>query len=186
MFEVVFLSAAMSVDAFGLGIALGIKGIKFRKVSAVVMSIETFLIIMVCVFLGDGVRRFLPSFTGNLVLIAMGLWIIWESMSKGHTDSSTVKIMRRGYESDRDKSGDIDVLEAFFLALAMSIDSVGICIGASSIEHHYLMPLGAVISQLAFMVAGIKAGGKIGKSVDTRLCSVASGIIIMLLGLIGL
>lgn len=186
MLEVIFLSAAMSVDALGLGIALGIKGIKLKKASAAAMSIAAFLIIMCCIFLGDGVRQLLPSFMGNIVLVVMGLWIIWESMGKGNTNSSTVKIMRKGYEGDRDKSGDIDIGEALGLAFAMSVDSVGICLGASAIEHHYLLPLGAVIFQLVFVVAGAMAGRKIGEKANTRLCSAASGVIIMLMGLIGL
>lgn len=186
MTEVIFLSAAMSVDALGLGIAFGIKGIRLKKTSAVVMSITAFFIIMVCTLIGDEVRQILPSFAGSLVLVAMGIWIIWESLGKGHTESSTIKIMRKGYEGDTDKSGDIDVKEALAIAVAMSVDSVGICIGASAIEHHYLLPLGAVISQLAFVLAGIFAGRKIGERANTGLCSVVSGIIIVVMGLIGL
>lgn len=188
MLTVILLSAAMSIDAAGLGISLGVRSIKLDRTATLITCMTGFVIISLASAAGSGLYMLLPEKYGHLIsgiiLIAMGLWIIVQSGKKPDTSQSrTVNIIRSPYESDPDRSGSIDAAEAFFLGTALSLDSIGICIGAGSIPYCFLLPAAAMLMQLAFMSAGIKLGRLIGKDTDTGVCTLLSGTIIVLIGI---
>lgn len=191
MFTVLLLSVAMSVDAVGLGISFGVRKIKMGFSAAVIISLTGFFIITLAMLTGTGIQYLLSENTGSLIssliLIGMGLWVIVQSCEKpDSTGSRTVKIVRSPQEGDLDKSGNIDKTEAFFLGLALSLDSVGICIGAGSMHLSFILPPAAMVMQMLFIVLGIWLGGIIGRKINTQICTLLSGSLIILIGVYNL
>lgn len=191
MLKILLLSAAMSIDALGLGISLGVRKIKMSAAAAAAVSLTGFAVIALAMLAGEGIFYLLPDNAGravsSIILIIMGLWIIVQSCEKpDKTGSRTVKIVRSPVEGDIDRSGTIDRTEAFFLGLALSLDSIGICIGAGNMQSAAVLPIAAMLAQLVFMTAGITIGNIIGKNTDTKICTVLSGAVIIIIGIMNI
>ncbi len=192
MLSVILLSIGMSIDAIGIGISFGVRKIRLGISAGIIISFMGLTIISLAVMFGSALQCFLPDNIGDafgsLILIAMGIWILIQSREKADsTQNRTVKILREPYEGDIDKSGNIEPKEAVFLGLALSLDSIGICVGAGgSLKFAYILPAAAILIQVLFLLIGIILGEHIGSKFNTKLCTICSGTIIIALGLINL
>ena len=188
MLSVILLSIGMCIDALGIGISFGVRRIKLGKWPCLVISLLGFGIISLAVLSGSILQMYMPESTGSLILMAMGVWILVQSRrDAATTDNTPVRILREPAEGDMDGSGDIDIKEAVFLGLALSLDSIGICVGAGGSLHlACVLPAAAMVIQMIFLITGIRLGAKIGSRFDPKLCTICSGMIIILLGLINL
>ena len=188
MLSVLLLSIGMSIDAIGIGISFGVRKIRIGVLPCLIISLLGFVIISLAVVSGSILQRCLPDSTGSIILIVMGIWILLQSRKEAKdTLSPTVKIIREPSEGDIDGSGDIDMREAIFLGIALTIDSIGICVGAGgSLRLAFILPVFAIFVQIVFLLIGIRLGTCLGNKLDTKLCTISSGLIIVLLGLINL
>lgn len=188
MITVLLISAAMSVDAIGLGLSFGSAKIKLGICATLIVSLTGFIIITLAMLTGASLQYLLPPNTGKtisgIILIVMGLWVILQSCKNAEdADNRTVKIIRAPQEGDLDKSGTIDKTEAFFMGLALSLDSIGICIGAGSMRLSLILPFIAMFTQILFILLGIKLGEMLSKNIDTKICTLLSGALIILIGI---
>ena len=125
-----FLSFFISIDSFGIGITYGLKNTKFSLLPNVIVFMVSAIITYFSILIGNTFSMLLPdyfaSFIGCAILVFMGFWIIF------HPTSS----------SDFDGSNSIDLKEAFSLGIALSIDSIGIGIGISSMGNNsFVFPI---------------------------------------------
>ena len=99
----------------------------------------------------------------------MGLWIIFQGPE----------------HSDLDNSNNIDTREAFFLAIALSLDSIGVSIGGSIIGiTSIFFPILVSLFQIFFLSLGCFLGNKL-KSVPNitdNVWSIISGLILIFIG----
>jgi putative sporulation protein YtaF len=192
MVTILLLSAAVSVDAVGVGLSFGVRRIKMGFIAMLVMSLTGLCILIPSVLAGAYIQLIVGENVGKYIsgaiLMFMGMWIVIQTGKKADTSGSrTVKIVREPEVGDIDGSGSIDCVEAVFIGVAMSVDSVGICMGTGGItEDGIIFPFAAMAMQLFFILIGIKMGKTVGKHFNTDICTFVSGMVVMLMGVLNI
>lgn len=205
------LATSVSIDSLGIGITYGLRNTKITSVAKVILFIISILITSFSVMIGTTLSVLFPesfiNFMGCVFLLCMGLWVIYQAlMRKNETTNEltflsdepkihqffirflgiTIQIIRDPISSDFDHSKKIDWKEAFYLGIALSIDSlcVGICstmLGPSS----FLFPVFVATFQLIFLSIGSFLGKKVSSSssLPENIWTVLSGVLLICIGL---
>lgn len=203
--NIIFLAITLSIDALGIGISYGVRGINIPLFSKFIISIQTFLIITISLFLGNIVFSFFPTairnYTGVIILIALGIFMIIEAYlpKKEKTETVrtfsikqagiTIKIIKSPPVCDFNKSNKIEPFEALYLGLALSIDSFGVSFGSGAFGvFSIFLPLFAVFFQILFLSIGISSGRKISNisKLSENIWITVSGCILIFMGILKL
>lgn len=211
------LALSSSIDSLGIGITYGIKNTKISYMAKIVLFIISFSISILSVWFGDILKNIFSDFAtkliGNLILIAMGIFVCFQAIRKDKKNTTqkvspsepiyennekiysffidflgiTIKIIKNPNSSDLDSSNSIDSKEAFFLGFALSLDCF--CIGAfGSIigVSSFLFPLFISVFQLVFLSIGNILGKKLHNlsHLPDNIWSVISGILLVLIGVV--
>lgn len=139
LYSYIMLALCVSIDALGTGITYGLKNTKISNCAKVILFIFSFIITSFSLLVGNTISGFLSNFLcnllGGLILCIMGLWIIFQGPE----------------HSDLDNSNYIDTKESLFLAIALSLDSIGVYIGGSLIGITSIwFPIVVSLFQLVF------------------------------------
>lgn len=206
----IILAISVSIDALGIGITYGFRNTKISNLAKIVLFVISVFITWISVFIGDGISKiFSESFTaiiGTVILVGMGFFMIYQALNNKKKVQNiqvvksepkiyrffieflgiTIQIIRNPISSDLDNSKKIDVKEAFYIGIALSIDSIciGICssiIGFTSI----LFPILVATFQLAFLSFGKLLGEKISSisNIPENIWNVLSGILLICIGI---
>ena len=174
------LAISTSIDSLGIGITYGIKNIKISCFGKIILFAISFLVSSISIWFGNFLiaifPTFLSHFIGSFILIIMGIFMVFQAI-KDFSNSSL--------PFDFDFSQSIDAREALFLALALSLDSFGICIGGSIIGMNItVFPFLISAFQLCFMSLGNFIGRKLHHFTHfpNNLWSIFSGILLALIG----
>lgn len=163
----------LSADGFGIGASYGLRGMKINKKSYAAIFLISFVIFKVSVFIGEFLVNILSedtaSFIGSGVLISMGLYIIIQNLKEIKKESErqakctpiAIEAIKNPFACDINKSKSIEVFEALYLTIALSIDSFGVGIGIASLyENINILPFLMAAFQIGFLYAGYAAGKK--------------------------
>ena len=92
MLQLLAVAIALSIDAFGLGISFGVRKIRMPLRSLAIITFIGFLFITVSLLGGSMLQHLLPEFIsgliGSLLLIAIGCWIVLQSLKPNPTEMS--------------------------------------------------------------------------------------------------
>lgn len=157
--------------------------------------------------------NFATTFIGSSILICMGIFICFQALKnenknsnypdKNCTDFSnykqekiysffikclgiTIKIIKNPISSDFDHSNSIDDKEAFFLGIALSLDSFCIGIGGGIIGvGSIIFPLFISSFQLFFLSLGNLLGKKLTNlsNLPSNIWSLISGVLLIIIGI---
>lgn len=185
-------------------IILFLTSLVFAGISIFVGNVLSFI-------LPENIIKFISVF----ILICMGFWIIYETLrpevkekecvEKGCAEKKckekkckvhqiflkpfgiTIQIIKNPIASDLNNSKSIEINEALYLAIALSIDSI--CVGISSVSfgnYSLLFPLFVPIFQLLFLNTGIKLGKRIvvSSSISNKIWNILSGMLLIVIGII--
>ena len=155
------IAAALSADALGIGAAYGIRGIKISKKSCFMIFAISLIITGSSFLAGQRLAKYMPnmnwSLTGGLILIGMGIWLLAQSFRDG-----TANPMNEPHRCDLDCSQTIEPIEALYLGIIMSADSIGAGFGmGTSIKGYEMLPLIIAAFQIIFLTVGLTAGEKL-------------------------
>jgi putative sporulation protein YtaF len=136
----------------------------------------------------------LANIIGGVLLIAMGVWIVKDffiKRAKKAPDDQTEtnlsncnQILEEPERADSDHSGTIDLKEALFLALALTINNLGLGIGASITGLNIFTTVACTfIFSLLSNPLGCHIGEKCVSTFLGRYASLVSGLIIILMSL---
>lgn len=200
------LALSSSIDALGIGITYGIKNTKISHIGKVVLFVISFSFSVLAVWFGDIIKNTFSDFAtklfGNVILIAMGLFVCFQSFHKNKTSDKrnekiysffidflglTIKIIKNPSSSDLDSSNSIDSKEALFLGVALSLDCFCIGIGGTILGiSPFLFPLFISIFQLVFLSIGNMLGKKLYhlSHLPDNTWSIISGILLILIGIV--
>lgn len=175
------LALSLSVDALGIGISYGLRNIKTPFPAKLMISFLSFTITAIAILCGNFILLFLPpeiaKWGGAIMLISLGVFVVFSNLLK----------KPEGY--DADQSQHIDIKEAFFLGIALSIDSfgTGICSAVMGLNSLYI-PLMVALCQLLFLWGGSILGKKLRsvESLPSGVFTVLSGILLIVIALIRL
>jgi putative sporulation protein YtaF len=116
---------------------------------------------------------------GSIILLLIGLWSILKPLLKGSDSGS---ILENPEKVDIDKSSVIDAKESVILALALTVNNIGIGIGASITGLNI-----AVTSLLTFaasiimITVGYFIGSRYLSRVVNKRTAIISGLLIIIL-----
>lgn len=206
MIESLLLVLSICIDAFVASIAYGTNKIKIPFISVIIISLVGSVILGVSLFLGGFILEFLPGkipiILSFCILMLIGIYRLFEGLFKNYIQKRAksdkpftvvitgMKIVLQIYadetKADFDNSKTLAPKEAFYLALALSFDSLAVGFGSSLAGGNYLM---ATILCLIVGIAAILLGGFIGKKIVQKSninLSWLSGLILMILAFIKL
>ncbi len=179
IFTYLFLAISLSIDSIGIGITYGIKNTKIPFISKVVLFSISLLFTSISIIIGNCITHFISTCTSKLIgafiLILMGIWIIIQMF-----------INKNNYNFDIDNSNTIDLKEALFLGIALSIDSISVSLGSGIAGMcSFIFPIFISSFLMIFLFLGNFIGKKIIniRNFPNNLCSIISGIILILIGI---
>ena len=174
----------------------------------VVLFVISFSISILSIWFGDVIKNIFSAFVakliGNMILIAMGIFVCFQAIHKNEINTSivkkdekiysffidflgiTIKIIKNPTSSDLDSSHSIDSKEALFLGVALSLDCFCMGVGGSMIGiSPFLFPLFISVFQLFFL----NMGNTLGKGLQQlsllpdNTWSIISGILLIFIGI---
>ena len=199
----ILFAITLSIDSIGIGITYGLKNTKILLSSKFILFCISFFFSVLSLMIGNLFSQFFSSnfieYIGIFMLLFLGIFIILQELhsnkknmrnksqkfTKKHhffirSFGITSQIIHNPISSDFDHSNTIDYKEAFFLGIALSLDSFAGGIGFSTFGLNlFLFPLFVSISQFIFL----SLGDFFGKKIKT-ICSIPSNIWSILSGFI--
>lgn len=172
------LAISSSIDSLGIGITYGLKKTKLYKVDKLILFIISICTTALSGIIGNILKNILSSniceLIGSIILICMGTFIIIQTNDKE-------------LSFDFDNSNDINYKEALLLGIALSLDSLCIGIGGSTIGINiYVFSFLVAILQYTFLSFGNYLGINLGnfKYIPQSIWSKISGVLLILIGII--
>ncbi len=180
--QLILLTLALSLDSFGIGLSYGIRNIKFRLSSICIIGIVSYFLTSLSVYagklLGSIFSEKIVNLISVLILVVIGLFIIKKAVEEEDVKLEGIKRDNRDELEDREKinkdiiiniikdpafgdlnhSSIIDPIEAVFLAIAISIDALGVGLAVSDFKSAYLFPIFIILFQFLFLFTGMFVG----------------------------
>ena len=154
--SVAILAVSLSIDAFGVGIAYGLRKVQIPFLSKMVICFFSILYSGMALALGKAIYGIIPpiaaKITGVAMLAVMGIYIILKALPEDDRNNTaevcckgsrtileiavkslgiTIQVIKNPVEGDIDRSGYIDIQESLMLGLALSVDAIGVGIGSA-------------------------------------------------------
>lgn len=188
-------AVSANIDSIVVGISLGLKNIKvgFRinLLIALILSAVTVLSIAA----GELFYIFMPKELSNIIggglLIVIGLYSIIKPLfdarrnkkeSAGHL-SGYLGVLESPEKADKDSSGNIDAKESVLLAAVLSLNNLGMGIGAGITGLNiYLTAAFSFILSIVFLSTGCILGKRFMLKAFGKYASAAGAALIILLG----
>lgn len=178
MFYMLMLAFSLSIDAAGIGLSYGIRGIKIPISAEAVIGGISFLVIFASMAFGEILCGFISEDAGEIIgaiiLLIIGIWIVLQGTNKKEFNNKdkvfnfmikplgiTIKIIRTPECCDLNKSFIIEPFEAIYLGTALSFDSIGAGITASAFGFNkFLFSLLVCLFQILLLNSGAFFGKK--------------------------
>lgn len=184
--EAVVLACTLSADAFAASLAYGSSKIEIRFPTALIISLVSSGFLGISLLLGGFFRSFLPRDFSRILCFALlfliGMTKILDDVAKTmiRRHSSLSKNIRFSFfhlrfilsvyadpeNADVDRSCTISPMEAFALAIALSLDGMAAGFGAALGDMHMAA---AVAASFVANVAAVTLGVHIGRQVSSKM-----------------
>lgn len=203
--ESLLIVCAICLDSLSIGIAYGIKGIEIPKLSIFIINMISICFLFISMFCGNILRKVLPenisSFISFLLLLIIGVYFILEwfinfiaknkdgRKKKIEIKFSNIKIIIdvkvNCMKADINSSGAIDPIEAIYLGIALSLDSLAVGFGSAigNVKYLEVIILSFIFNILA-IIGGIELGEKLNNINPEINFSWLSGAILIFLGIL--
>lgn len=117
MLSMLLFAALFSLDTLFAGIACGLRNVRFPMAAGAYLGLISAVFLTTGGLLGARLGAALPGrigqWSGGMILIALGLWILWSAHKDGSSESLT---------GDRDHSGDLSLRELALLGAGLGSD----------------------------------------------------------------
>ena len=205
----IILALSASIDSLGVGITYGLKKTKICFSSLLALFLLSLTITSISISIGTIITSFvspdITSIIGSIILFCIGIFIIYQAiLKKGKTKKAklckykeynifikflgiTINIIKNPISSDIDNSNEIDIKEAIFLGIVLSLDSISIGFGASAIGiNGFIFPFLISTFQIMFLSVGKIIGKKINNvsKLPNNIWNIISGILLICIGII--
>ena len=201
----VLLAISLSMDALGIGLSYGLRTVAIAYWSKVIISLISLLFMALAIAIGNVITLILSEFLSKLIgagmLLLLGVTVIIQTLRKNkktprNKQSKKEKVWsikafgycinitrQTSYDKTYSKSS-VNVQEALYLGVALSIDSFGVGISSAIAGlNHILIPVLVGICQFLFLSIGLFCGRKLTtfKRLDSNVFMLISGIILVAL-----
>ncbi len=204
MLQSLLLVLSLCLDTFVASIAYGTDKIKIPFYSSIIINLVCSLFLGVSLFLGDILKDFLPmniaTYLSFFLLLSLGVYRIFEVFCKKYINKFSNKdtpltfkifdfkfvlqIYADEIKADYDKSKLLSAKEAFYLAVALSLDSLAVGFGSALGYVNYIE-----VIVLCFLVGIIclLLGSYLGQHFASKMninLSWLSGVLLIILAVI--
>lgn len=215
MVTVLLFAVSLSLDAIAVGFSYGVKKIKIPILSAGVVGMISIGFSALATYAGKWLSTLLPPaaarWIGIGMLLALGIWTLLQALlekepvSEAPQDKQSqdktvlhlmlkslglsVTIIKHPVDCDFDGSKRIDLLEAFYLGLMLSMDAICSCIGlALSGTVYVVTPLLIGAFQWLFLQCGDLIGRYLSRLdfLRPKLIALLPGVILIGIALLRL
>ncbi|NMA95251.1 MAG: sporulation membrane protein YtaF [Clostridiales bacterium] len=185
MLESILLVAVLSLDAFMASMAYGMNKINIPLISISIINVICACFLSLSLFLGSALKRVIPekltliiSFT---ILLCLGIYYLFESIIKSYINvylnpnkkiklklfdlSLIIYIYVDEIKADLDNSKHLNPKESFYLAVALSLDSLAVGFGSGL---GGINPIRVVLLSLIFGIIAISMGLFVGRKLAER------------------
>lgn len=204
MLQSLLLVFSLCLDTFVASIAYGTDKIKIPFYSSIIINLVCSLFLGIALFLGDLLNDFLPvavaTYLSFFLLLSIGIYRLFEIFCKKYIRKFSNKdkpltfkvfdfnfvlqIYADEIKADYDKSKLLSAKEAFYLAIALSLDSLAVGFGSGLAYVNY-----AQVVSLCFLVGIISLilGSQLGRHFANMIninLSWISGVLLIVLAFI--
>ncbi|WP_027964281.1 sporulation membrane protein YtaF [Halalkalibacillus halophilus] len=201
LFVILIISIAVSFDSFFFGLTYRLRSIKLSKPTYLVIGLFTSCSFLLGGVLGSAAKYVLPflsNILGGLILIAIGMWALYQWIQEQRVKVRHYKnveenllsirkiweILKKPQVADHDYSGSIKGMEAIVVAIALSIDSFATGIGAAFLPVPVIICAMVIgMTSLVCLHLGWLAGGVVNKCNWLQPFACLPGIILISLGI---
>jgi putative sporulation protein YtaF len=190
------IALANNVDNIGARIAYSIGGVKISLPINLWITAITFVISFFAAFLGAKLTGSLgaqfASLIAMVILVALGLWMIIDSLLKAKRSRSSARgnsknilgVLLNPEKADRDHSKHIDFKEGTLLGIALSINNIGggLCAGMMGLNAVFVAFLSAALSFVALWAGNHLAELFIKWKIADK-ATVVGGVILIAIGI---
>lgn len=177
-----------TIDVLIIGMSYSLKNINislgFNILIGFISSLGTYLSMILGTYLSMLITLKFTNILAGGILLMLGIKMLRDIF--GNNNTTTIEYIRENPETiDINKSGRIEVFEAYILALALTINNVGVGISASLAGINiYLITGLSIISSVLFLFIGQFIGKVLYKGNIARYLEIIASIIILILGLV--
>ena len=205
MLWTVLLALTLSLDCLGAGFSYGLQKILLPWYGIVIICCCSGMVLAVSMLMGSWLGQFiaprLVRFAGAGLLIGLGLCMLCKSIQElvQQEDNNAlfqwklsrfgivIQILKEPRRADLDRSGRISSKEAFWLGLALSLDSCGAGIGMALMGHSpFWTSLCTAGSAFLFLSLGLYLGEHLGEQLSYKTIKLLPGCLLMVIGLLRL
>ena len=205
----ILLAISLSMDALGIGISYGLRGVKVPNLPKIIISFISLLFTAIAIGIGNVIVLFLPDYLAKLVgsgmLAVLGAVILIQAAGKNKKTESAdektekvwnlnlkplgiiIKIIHAPVSCDVEKSSSIGIKESIYMGVALSIDSFGAGISSAvSGVNDFFVPIMVGLCQFVFLSLGIFCGQKLTsfKKIDSKIFVMLSGALLIILAVV--
>jgi len=206
IWSIIILIFALGCDNFTVGLTYGIRNIKIKYISLIIIGITAVLASNLGLIFTDIFSKNAASYIGNTLLIFIGLWLIYTTSINGDNNNKNndlsfhykyyiyqlknpALLMKKIKYPDTIalfKNEYLSTSKTIIMSIALSFDafSAGIGVGLSE-ELNYLFTFLIGIFSPLFILSGILVGKKFGPLLPDNF-NYIPGFIIILIGVINL
>lgn len=174
-----------NTDNFVVGVSYGMKKIKIDLASNLLIALINLAGTVLSMSAGKAVFHFIPvnlsNMIGSIILILIGCFTILKPLlARNDSDG----ILEHPEKADMDNSKSIEIKESVVLALALTINNIGLGIGASITGLNIaITAIFTVIIGLATIMLGYSLGSRFLSKAFGRSTAILSGLLIIGLGI---
>lgn len=204
MLESLLLVSSLCIDSFVASLAYGASKIRIPPLCIIIINSVCTLTLACSFFIGSIFKSFLPNnipiILGFLLLMILGIYRLFEYIFKSYifkcSKSDTpltfklfdfnfvLQVYADEIKADFDKSKCLNIKESFYLAVALSLDSLTVGIGSSLCNINYLQVLILCFIVGVFLISiGVFLGRKFAQKSHIEL-SWVSGVLLIILAII--
>ncbi|WP_143317871.1 manganese efflux pump [Clostridium sp. HBUAS56017] len=197
LLSALLFSLSSNLDNVVVGIAYGIKKIRIPIIANLVIAFITSTGTFLSMYLGLYISKFLPNYISNILgagaIIMLGgyftiqsiIKLIYARNSKDLALKDITDMIEYAEKSDLDKSGDISIKEAIFVAFSLTFNNLGTGVAASitGVSIQFTVIATFIISILT-IVFGQTIGNHVLGNLLGKYAPLISGILLITLGII--
>lgn len=201
MLETILLVLSVSIDSFLASIAYGTSKIRIPLLSALIVDIISASMLGFSLLIGGFLQNYISSNIAKIIsffiLFFLGIYRLFESLLKSYIKKRShnfspltfkvfdfkfvLQVYADEVKADFDKSKILTPKEAFYLAFALSLDSLAVGFGSSLIFINYIQVfIVALIIGLVSILLGAFIGRKFIENINLNLSWLSGAMLIIL------
>lgn len=204
MLASLLLVSSLCIDSFVASISYGTSKIRIPPLSVIIINLVCTATLACSLLIGSIFKSFLPGdlpiILGFLLLMALGIYRLFEYIFKSYISKCSksdsplkfkifdfqfvLQVYANEIKADFDNSKSLNIKESFYLALALSLDSLAVGFGSSLCNINYTQVL---ILCFFIGILCVSLGVFIGRQFAQKLhleLSWLSGVLLILLAIL--